>query len=307
MRNIDGDNENGGHEIPDAWSLMAEVNELARKINPNALIIAEDNATNDGIVKPASEGGMGFNAQWEVGFPHVVRDALGITHNDSQSPLQGIEWALGHSYTGDAFDRVIFGDSHDTAANGSSRLNEAVTPGNAESLSARQRLLLASGFTLTAPGIPMLLQGQEFMQEGTFNEWKKLEWEKTEQFAGIVAAHQDLINLRRNHFNNTRGLIGHYTKVIHRDDANNVIAYHRKDQGGSDDDTIVIINFGAGDFTEYQLPFPHAGHWRVRFNSTWKGYNVDFDESDIELARLDRHLTATISLPAFSLLILSLE
>ena len=197
------------------------------------------------------------SAQWEVGFPHVIRDSLGITKDGAQARLQGIEYELGHSYTGDAFDKVIFSDSHDTAANGSVRLNEAVTPGNAESLSARQRVLLASTVALTAPGIPMLLQGQEFMQEGNFNDWKMLEWEKTEQFSGIVLAHQHLINLRLNRYDNTRGLLGNYTKVIHRDDENNIIAYHRKDKGGPRDDTVVIINFGDKKFKEYDLQLPH--------------------------------------------------
>ncbi len=307
MRNIDGNNEKHDLDIPEAWSLLGEINELAHKINPHALMIAEDNSTNVGIVKSVSDGGMGFDAQWEVGFPHVIRDSLGITKNEGQSPLQGVEYELGHSYTGSAFDKVIFGDSHDTAANGSSRLNEAVTPGNAESLSARQLTLLASALTLTAPGIPMLLQGQEFMQEGAFNEWKRLEWEKTEQFAGIVLAHQHLINLRVNKFDNTRGLLGEFTKVIHRDDQNDVIAFHRKDKGGPHDDTVVIINFGKTKFNEYEIEFPHAGEWRVRFNSSWKGYNVDFHEVHVETATTGANAKATISLAAFSTLILSVD
>lgn len=307
MRNTEGDNDNHELDIPDAWSLMAEVNDVAHKINPHALMIAEDNSSNDGIVTLTDNGGMGFDAQWEVGFPHVIRDALGITHNDDQPPLQGIEWALERTYTGDAFDKVIFGDSHDTAANGSARLNEAVTPGNAESLPARQRVLLASAVTLTTPGIPMLLQGQEFIQEGTFNEWKMLEWEKTEQFAGIVKAHQHLIDLRLNKHDNTRGLTGQHTAIIHRDDANQVIAYHRKDSGGPLDDTIVIVNFGPHEFDTYDITFPLEGLWRVRFNSSWKGYNVDFPEAGFESVQTDATKKATITLAAFSTVILSLD
>lgn len=306
MRNTDGNNDNHELDIPDAWSLMAEVNELAHKINPNALMIAEDNASNSGIVSK-EDGGMGFDAQWEVGFPHVIRDALGITHNDSQPPLQGIEWEIGHTYNGDAFDKVIFADSHDTAANGASRLNEAVTPGNAESLSARQRVLIASAFALTAPGIPMLLQGQEFMQEGTFNEWKQLEWEKTDQFSGIVLAHQHLINLRLNRFNNTRGLLGQYTKVIHRDDANMVIAYHRKDKGGPLDDTIIVINFSDQLFKDYELVLPYEADWQVRFNSCWKGYNVDFHETHFTSAKAAHEGKASIVIAPFSIMILSVD
>jgi len=305
LRNTDGNNDNHDLDIPDAWSLMQEVNELAHKINPNALMIAEDNASNSGVVTSIKDKGMGFDAQWEVGFPHVIRDALGITQNEDQPPLQGLEWELAHTYTGDAFDKVIFADSHDTAANGSSRLNEAVTPGNAASLSARQRVLLASAITLTAPGIPMLLQGQEFMQEGTFNEWQMLEWEKTDQFAGIVLAHQHLINLRLNKFDNTRGLLGQHTELLHRDDDNDVIVFYRKDKGGPLDDTIVVINFGDEKFKEYELPFPTKGEWIVRFNSSWNGYNVDFHESNTSSVVVDDSLKGTVELSNYATLILS--
>lgn len=307
MRTTEGNNDDPSQAIPDAWNLLGEMTDLAHKINPHALMVAEDNSSNPGLVSPTKDGGAGFDAQWEVGFPHVIRDSLGITQNGSQSRLQGIDYELGHSYTGDAFDKVIFSDSHDTAANGSVRLNEAVTPGNAGSLSARERVLLASAVALTAPGIPMLLQGQEFMQEGNFNDWKMLEWDKTKQFSGIVMAHKHLIDLRLNRYDNTRGLLGQYTKIIHRDDLNNVIAYHRKDKGGARDDTVVIINFGDKRFEEYDLYLPYKGDWRVRFNSCWKGYSVDFHEMPFVNTIADKSGKATISLAAFNTIILSVD
>lgn len=306
MRNSDGNNDNHALDIPDAWSLLAEVNDLARKINPHALMIAEDNATNSAIITHTSENGMGFDAQWEVGFPHVIRDALGITHQADQAPLDGISWALTHGYTDRMFDRVIFADSHDTAANGAARLNEEVTPGNAESVSARQRVLLASVLTLTASGIPMLLQGQEFMQEGAFNEWQMLEWNKTEQFSGIVTAHQHLIRLRLNEYDNTRGLLGKHTEIIYRDDDNMVIAYQRTDKGGARDDTIIVINFSSTSFDEYELTLPYEGTWWVRFSSSWKGYSVDFHDAQVKSVEAIKS-KARLALPAFSALIVSQE
>lgn len=305
MRNTDGNNDKHEFDIPDAWSLMAEITDLAHKINPNTIMIAEDNASNSGIVSPTNRGGAGFDAQWEVGFPHVIRDALGITQNPSQGPLDGITYELTHTYIGSAFDKVIFSDSHDTAANGSVRLNEAVSPGNAESVSARQRVLLASGLTLMAPGVPMLLQGQEFMQEGAFNDWKMLEWDKTEQFAGIVLAHKHLIDLRRNRHNNTKGLMGQFVQLVHRDDDNNVLAFHRKDAGGSGDDTIAIFNFGKNNLKKYILPLPIAGEWVVRFNSCWKGYSVDFHETHFNGATTADNGSVGIALAPYSFVVMS--
>lgn len=305
MRNIDGNNDKHELDIPDAWNLLGEINSLAHKINPNALMIAEDNSSNANIVEPPSRGGMGFNAQWEIGFPHVIRDCLDLTENDTQAPLNGIEYELNHTYNGSAFDKVIFSDSHDTAANGSVRLNEAATPGNAGSVFARRKTLLASALALTAPGIPMLLQGQEFMQEGAFNDWQMLDWAKTEQFAGIVLAHKHLINLRLNAFDNTRGLAGQSTQLFHRDDTNNVIAFHRWDQGGPLDDTLVIVNFGKKRLENYEINMPLPGDWRVRFNSSWKGYSVDFHDTPIEIIHADTSKKAIIEMSEFSIIIVS--
>ncbi len=307
MRNTDGNNDRHDLDIGDAWSLLGEMADLAHKINPHALMIAEDNASNAGLVQPTAHGGAGFDAQWEVGFPHIIRDCLGITHNSSQPALQGLEYELMHHYTNDVFSAVIFSDSHDTAANGSVRINEAVTPGNAESLSARQRVLLASAVALTAPGIPMLLQGQEFMQEGAFNDWKMLEWDKTTQFAGIVLAHQHLINLRLNRFENTAGLVGQYAALVHRDDTNTVFAFHRKNKGGPGDDTVVILNFSSQPFEHYELTLPVTGTWRVRFNSCWKGYSVDFHETHFAATTTAANNTAVVRLAAYSAVILSLD
>ncbi len=36
---------------------------------------------------------------------------------------------------------------------------------------------------LTAPGIPMLFQGQEFLEDGWFQDHIPLDWEKDERFS----------------------------------------------------------------------------------------------------------------------------
>jgi 1,4-alpha-glucan branching enzyme len=151
----------------------------------------------------------------------------------------------------------------------------------------------------------MLLQGQEFMQDGTFNDWKELEWEKAERYAGIVLAHRHLIDLRLNRHGATAGLLGQSTAIFHQDDNNYVIGYHRWDKGGAGDDTLVIVNFGDAAHDGYQLHLPLAGEWSVRFNSSWKGYSPDFHEVRVDSIATDEQQTATLSLAPYGVLILS--
>jgi 1,4-alpha-glucan branching enzyme len=304
MRNTTGVDNDPAHDIPDAWYLLQDIVELAHKINPHALMIAEDVAGTPYITKGRPETGCGFDAQWELGYPHAIRDALGLNSSHTQT-LDGIRYELEHGYNGDAFEKIIFSDSHDTAANGSVRLSEAATPERPTSLNARQITLLADTFTLTGPGIPMLLQGAEFMQEGAFNDWQALEWQHAETHKGIVTAHQHLTSLRLNRYGNTAGLLGQSTTMIHRDDTNGVIAYHRWDKGGAGDDVIVIINFSNHHFDDYVLHLPRTGRWTVRFNSSWRGYSADFHEDLWESAQTDDKQCVHISLAPYGAYILS--
>lgn len=306
MRNTAGIDNDPAHDLPDAWPLLQDIVTVAHKINPHALIIAEDCASNAFITKRRSDSGCGFNAQWELGFPHALRDALGL--NSTTSPtLSGIRYELEHSYNGDAFEKVIFSDSHDTAANGSVRLNDAAAPRDPTSLAARQKMLLADTLALTAPGIPMLLQGAEFLQKGAFNDWQALEWEHVEKYSGFVEAHRHLIDLRLNAHSNTGGLMGQYTSILHQDDTNLVIGYHRWNNGNGQDDTVIIANFGDKELLDYSLPFPISGTWRVRFNSSWQGYGSGGAEVIIDTITTDDQRCARVALAPYSALILSLE
>jgi 1,4-alpha-glucan branching enzyme len=303
LRNVKGQNDDPDNDLPEGWQLMQRITHLARKINSHALLVAEDVGANQYITETEGFGGAGFGAQWELSFPQVLRSALSPVE-DAQRNLSDISNQLTKKFNSDVFRRIIYSDSHDSAANGSTRLSEQISPGNSTDLFARKRSILASTLVLTAPGIPMLFQGQEFNEGGSFNDWQELDWDKAEQFSGIVEAHQHLIALRKNVHNNTKGLSGQSINILHTDWDNHVLAYHRWMDGGAGDDVIVIINFSNQTFEDYKLHFPLPGMWQVRFNSSWKGYSPDFKEVPIDHIDVTDGL-ATIKLAPYSSLIFS--
>jgi len=277
IRNAKGHNNDPSTDLPEGWHLLQQVNELANKLKPQAITIGEDVADNDYITKQVKDGGAGFSAQWELGFPYSLREAL---HSDKPNEinLTAICSQLTRRYNNDAFQRVIFTDSHDSAANGSARLNEILSPGNADGPFPRKQAVLAAALLLTAPGIPMLFQGQEFMQWGAFNDWEALSWDLAHKHAGLIKAYQHLIALRKNARGVTAGLTGRDINLMHVDETNKVIGYHRWHDGGPKDDVVVVINFANQQHENYVVGFPRSGTWRVRFNSAWSGYSSDFKD-----------------------------
>jgi len=277
IRNVKNQNDDPADDIPDGWSLMQWINGLIGQRQPWKISIAEDMKDNEWITKDTAAGGAGFGAQWGAGFVWTIRDAI-IGSDDGSRDMNAVRDVIAQKYNGSAFERVIFTESHDADSNGAQRVPEMIWPGNAASWFSKKRSTLGAAVVLTAPGIPMLFMGQEFLTPGWFDDDAPLDWSNAVTFAGIVQLYRDLIRLRRNWFNNTRGLRGQNVNVHHVNNQDKVIAFHRWDQGGNGDDVIVVLNFANRGYAGYTVGFPRGGRWRVRFNSDWNGYDASFDD-----------------------------
>lgn len=268
MRRTDwGDN-------PDGWSLLQWLNNEVDATQPWKLNIAEDLQSDSWITRSTSLGGAGFDAQWS-NYVHAMRAAI-TTGDDNARNMDAVREAIVESFNGDPFERVIYTESHDENANGKQRVTSTIDSGNPASYWSQKRSTLGAAITLTSPGIPMLFQGQEFLEDGWFSDTDPVDWAKASTFSGIQALYRDLIRLRRNLGGQTRGLMGANVNVSHAHNGNKVVAYHRWMNGGPNDDVMVVANFRNQTWNGYRIGFPHGGGWRVVFNSDWNGYSPLF-------------------------------
>ncbi len=295
--------------IEDGWHFMGEVNSEMAERYPGRLMIAEDMQADPAVTRPANEDGAGFGAQWDAGFVTAVRAAL-VPSADADRNVAAVVRTLAAD-PGDAFKRVIYTESHDENANGGSRVPEEVWPGYAHSWASKKRATLGSALVMTAPGIPMLFQGQELVEGSWFSDEEGVDWTLRHRHAGLFQLHRDLISLRRNVVDVSRGLRGPNIRVHHVNETERVIAYHRWQNGGPRDDVIVLANFSATPLPEYQFGVPRSGRWRVRFNSDWDGYDPEFEtveSTDADATRERRdgmRYSLTVGLGPYSAVILS--
>ncbi len=269
MRSVDGTDWG----IPEGWSLMRWIADSVREEFPGRILIAED-LHGVGSVTSTAPDGAGFHAQWDTHFVHPVRDAITKVNDEWRSMPEVVE-AITTNY-GDAFNRVIYTESHDEVANGKARVPQEIDPGDASGWAAQKRSTMGAALVLTSPGIPMLFQGQEFLEGAYFRDNVPLDWSRDAHYQGIANLYRDLINLRLNRGQNTRGLTGQHVDVFHIDDTNKLLAFRRWADGGAGDDTIVVVNMSheARDGVDIGLPF--EGQWKLRFNSDSNGYSALF-------------------------------
>ena len=274
IRTVDGSRD---QDLPEGWSLLQWINSQVSEKFPGRITIAEDLQNNNWLTMDVSAGGAGFSSQWDAMFVHPIRRAV-VAPEDEQRSMAAIRDAICYRYNDDAFDRVIYSESHDEVANGKSRVPLEISPDDPKGWHARKRSTMAAAMVFTAPGIPMLFQGQEFLEGEWFRDTVPLDWDQRGEFHGIVRLYRDLIRLRLNRDGFTRGLCGQFTQVCHLNEESNVIAFHRWDKGGPADDVVVVASFSHEPQDVYVIGFPAAGTWKLRFNSDWQGYSDDFQD-----------------------------
>jgi 1,4-alpha-glucan branching enzyme len=307
IRTIDG---NDANELPDGWRLMQQINGEIRARFSRAITIAEDLRSNPWLTKPVEEGGTGFHAQWDANFVHPVRAIVTLVQDEYRS-METVRHAISFRYEGDAFRRVIYSESHDEVANGRARVPQEINPGDPTGWHAQKRSTLAAGLVFTSPGIPMVFQGQEFLQGEWFRDDGPLDWHLNEKYQGIVRLYRDLVALRLNKKRLSRGLCGQFLNIYHVNDADNVLAFQRWDQHGPGDDVVVALNFSNVPRENYEIGMPTTGLWKLRLNSDAKIYSQDFGSffsSDVEAVGNPRDgldARASISIGPYSMLVFS--
>ena len=270
-------------------------------------MIAEDMRDDSAITRDASAGGAGFGAQWSAGFLHGVRD-VPLPPTDEARDVERLRDVL-LARDDDPFGRVVYTESHDEVTSGSDpqkmRLPAAIDPSDPHGLHARQRAALGAALVMTARGIPMLFQGQEFASALLLDAAKLLDRAPAAALPGFVQLYRDLIALRRGITGTVRGLQGGGLDVHHVNTSAHVIAYHRFATGGPGDDVVVVVNLSNRAFDAYDMPFPRRGTWLVRFNSDAKVYGADLGDVGLVQTETRADGTATVRLGVYAALILS--
>jgi 1,4-alpha-glucan branching enzyme len=312
IRNVHGRNNDPPSDLGDGWRLMQWVNEEVKKVKRGAFTIAEDLQGNPFLTKEQKDGGAGFDTQWAAPFVHPIRAAL-IGAEDRDRDMNAVRNAILHRYYLDAFERVVYTESHDEVANGKARVPEEVDPGRASSWAAKKKSTLGAVMVFTVQGVPMIFQGQEFLEDDWFHDRDPIDWKKKDRFAGILTLYKDLISLRLNRSGVSKGLCGQEVNVYHVNHTDKIVAYHRWAKGGPGDSVVVIANFSSRVLQNYELGLPSTGQWIVRFNSDSKYYDEAF--SNIGVSSLYAESVGKDGLPArgrvnigaYSSLILSQE
>jgi 1,4-alpha-glucan branching enzyme len=291
--------DNLNNYIPAAGNLISAINDMIHTNYTGKISISED-----------VYNYIGFDSAWDTSFPYTVTPVL-TAASDASRDMPTIANAVQYNvrYGGTAGPgRVAFLESHDVVGdlNGGVRLVTAIDPTTPNSYWARKRSTLGAVVTLTAPGMPMIFQGQEMLENQSFDSSLPVDWSKTVTYSYIVQLYRDLIGARRDLKGYTPGLEGDQCAMLQVDNVNKLVAFHRWKSSAPNQDAVVIANFANVTFTNYTLNFPSAGTWYVHFNSDSTNYGPDYGNIGSSVVTAGGNpAAASITIGPYSALILS--
>lgn len=275
-----------GHVNVFGQKLLREWSRTLRLLRPSVMLFAEDHSGWEGVTRPPAQGGLGFDARWQLAFYHHLVGDSDMAGDHRARLLKragtGGDEPLGMDrFSGALYDsrhgQVVFHESHDECGNAKGTERTLVTAVNgaplvdATRLAAEARARVCAGLSILSAGTPMFFMGEESgaQKKVTYtnaaSSREDILGDRQNGGKALFRFYQELIGLRRR----LRSVRTHDIDILHQSTTSRVVAFKRWCDG---EEVIVVASlnnapFDRGYVIQKDLAAIPGGGWKEIFNS----------------------------------------
>ena len=268
-------NEDGSNHNRQGVAFLQKLNTTIKDHLPHVLMIAEESTDWKGITHAVSEGGLGFDYKWNMGW---MNDTLRFFETDPYYRPQNfrlITFVFMYQYN----ERYVLPFSHDEVVHGKKSLLDKIH-GSRETQFETLRLL--HGYMMAQPGKKLHFMGNELGQYLEWRYYSELEW-KDLSFE---------FNREYQHYMKTLNQIGKDYKALHyydtepagltvldADNVEQAVLTMMRQGKAKRDFLIIALNFIPVERQEYRIGVPYKGEYEVLLNSQMQEFGGRWTEN----------------------------
>ena len=257
----------GGQENLEAVEFLRKLNEAVFLDHPDVLMIAEESTAWPKVSHPTSEGGLGFNLKWNMGWMNDILHYIKLDPYFRQFNHKDITFSLMYAFS----ENFVLPLSHDEVVHMKGSLVNKMPGCDADKYAGVRAFYT---YMLTHPGKKLLMMGSEF---GQWNEWhyeQSLDWHLLDMDNEDGARHRGLLAF-------VKAANALYLEqpalwaddfswegfqwLCHSDHQANCVSFLRKN--GVEKPLAILCNFSPVHRKGYRLGVPLKGRWQVILNS----------------------------------------
>ncbi len=255
-------NKFGGKENLEAIDFITRLNTAIHEQYPAALIFAEEDTAWPKLTRPVSEGGLGFDYKWNMGWMNDMLHYMSLNPQWRPFNHDNLTFSFFYAFS----ERFLLPLSHDVVSNGKGSLIDKM-PGEYDEKFSGVRALIA--YMVAHPGKKLTFMGTEI---GQFDEWNfesSIEWnllarEKNSQLQTFFKDINKFYLENKPLYELDTSWKG-FDWIHHDDYINSVIAFKRTDKDGND--IIAVCNFCTSKLEDYNIGVPKYGLYDEIFSS----------------------------------------
>lgn len=256
-------NIHGGREHLEAIGFLKHLNEKVHEYHPGTVMIAEESTSWPGVSHKISDGGLGFDMKWNMGW---MNDILLYFSKDPvhRKFHQGkLTFSLWYAFS----ENFVLPVSHDEVVHGKKSLLEKM-PGDNWQKFANLRLFL--GFMMGHPGKKLNFMTTDIGQYREWNcedsmEWNLLDLDLNKKLnlyaADINKLYKDYPSLFQVDFNSSG-----FQWIDFSDSLHSVFSFIRTSKDKTET-LFFTFNMTPTIRTDYHVGVPEAGYWKEILNS----------------------------------------
>ena len=257
-------NKFGGNECLEGVGFLKELNTILFKEFNNILMIAEESTSWPNVCTPSSDGGLGFNLKWNMGWMNDTLRYVEIDPIYRKYSHNKITFSMMYNYS----ENFVLPISHDEVVHGKKSLIDKMW-GDYWNKFAGLRLYLA--YMIGHPGKKLTFMGCEFAQFIEWREYEELEWELIDNFHMHNKAREFVKEINKFYIDNpSLWELDYDTLGFQWIDADNseqsIFSFIRRSKE-VEDTLIFICNFTPVVYHDFRIGVPYEGEYIEVFNT----------------------------------------